>query len=118
MKKHFSRIIIGLMLLSMVVFATPASAHPANAFYLRNSSGMTLHFTYGCEDASRVFTHALAPRTGKYYWVKNGCRTYTIKKSTDASDGETKTFTYTIDAGHRYEIFWDKSKHAWNIQEL
>ena len=116
--KNLSRIIVGIMLLSMVIFSTPASARPSNAFYLRNSSSMTLHFTYGCSDSTRAFTRALAPHAAKYYWVKNGCTSYTIKKSTDASNGETKTFTYTIDAGHRYEIFWDKSKRAWNIQEL
>ena len=100
------------------VTTVAAIAVPSNAFYLRNSSNKVLHFTYACEGSSHHWSHALAPKHGRYYWAKNGCSEYTITKSTDMNDGETKSFTYDIDAGHRYEIFWDRSKGAWNIDEL
>lgn len=109
-----------LLALIAAFFVTSASALavPSNAFYLRNSSTRVLHFTYACEGSDRHWSHTLGARSGKYYWAKNGCTSYTITKSTNMNDGETKSFTYDIDAGHRYEIFWDTSKSAWNIDEL
>ncbi len=95
----------------------PAIATPSNAFYLQNDSNKVLHFLYGCEGGT-MYARTVPAARGWYFWVKNGCTLYTIKKTTDMSDGETKTFTYTLTAGHRYEIFWDRAKQAWNIREL
>lgn len=117
MKIRVRNLMIALITVFLVTTAS-ATAVPSNAFYLRNSSNRVLHFTYACEGSDRHWTHTLNSRSGKYYWAKNGCTQYTITKSTDMGDGESKSFTYDIDAGHRYEIFWDSSKRAWNIDEL
>ena len=76
-----------------------------------------MHFQYGC-DGGKLYSKTIPPEHGYSYWVRSGCTDYTIRKTTDLRDGETKTFTYDLTAGHRYEIFWDRSKGAWNIREL
>jgi len=118
MRKIWLRTLMIALVASFSVTAANALAVPSNAFYLHNSSNKVLHFTYACEGSSHRWKHELDPNSGKYYWAKNGCTEYTITKSTNMEDGETKSFTYDIDAGHRYEIFWDSSKGAWNIDEL
>ncbi|MDE2482257.1 MAG: hypothetical protein KGN02_08700 [bacterium] len=118
MSLRFIRVAVAAFVLAFVSSVVPAMAAPENAFYLQNSSTTTLHFQYGCS-GGRMYSRTIAPARGYYYWVKNGCTVYTIKKSTtDNASGEEMTFTYSLTAGHRYEIFWDRSKKAWNIREL
>jgi hypothetical protein len=89
---------------------------PENAFSLTNTASRPLHFSYGCKGQSALTSVLLDANTTKNFWYNNGCDTYTIQKSTTSGAAET-TFTYTLHAGHRYNIGWDASKNAWNIFE-
>ncbi len=118
-----SKIFYGIMLAAFAgVFALTATGAmaddtPSNAFYLKNTSNVTLHFQYYCDGKpSESTTEALDGQDSSWYWDTSGCTDYTIVKSTN-DNGETKSFTYTVSAGHKYEIYWDTNERAWDIQE-
>jgi len=93
-----------------------ALAVPRNAFYMRNASAATLHFTYGCAGSKKTRTTYLYGHYGSWFWMNSGCYRYTIIKSTKNGAGVT-TFKYGLNAGWRYELFWDDNRQAWNIRQ-
>jgi hypothetical protein len=104
---------------SLLTGSAMAADHPAYAFYMENTSNKTLHFQYYCDGSpDDKTTEELDSKDSNWFWFDTPCKEYTVVKSTTNSDGDTTaSFTYTVDGGHKYEIFWNDSQSAWDIQE-
>jgi hypothetical protein len=96
--------------------AAPALADtPSNAVYIRNTSkDSTLHFQFRCIGGTPR-DYAIAPKTGYWLYNDNGCRHYTVLQLTSTNGVVTHTLKYDVNAGHRYEFFWDNDHAYWNM---
>lgn len=112
--RYLARLMPIVALLACVT--APALAEtPSNAVYIRNTSKGTLHFQFGCIGGTpRDYT--IGPKTGFWLWNDNGCRHYTVVQRTSNDDGVvTHTLNYTVNAGYRYEFFFDNDHNYWNM---